>query len=116
MWLFCRLGFFSAVKDMGSDKLMIRARCVDDLRALQQAHLTAKHQIVLTPDRDYPARIYVAKREWARIVKSLADELDYTNFKSSVGVDKGLERARTYHKVWATLQADLDDRRRRRVG
>ena len=116
MWIFCSLGFFSVVRDTETESLMVRARCIDDLVALRAKYLSAKHLIVRTPDRDYPARIFVSDRDWARIAKSMAGSIDYTNFKSSVVHDKGIERARTYHKVWATLQTDLDDRRRRRVG
>jgi len=96
MWLFTKYGFFSCVcahQDYAAksgkvlpdkDKIMIRARSWDHLDQLTFRFKSLRDcEIVTTEDTDYRYRIIVSKRIFEKIVKKLAAEIDYDNFKNA---------------------------------
>lgn len=102
MWLITEIGFFSAVKDRDSGRMMIRARCRSDLEALCKNYL-GYHPIQTTADSDYRHRLWVAPEIWARAVENMAMAIDYDNFKNRVVETQGAERAAIYLEVWHDL-------------
>jgi len=108
MWLMTDIGFYSAVEHRDDDTLvMVRARARADLERLIELleRDTAPEIIEGIKGADYPARIVLAKAEWAKVVERLAWDIDYDNFKNAVGQRCGYERAGTYSAVWGRLLA-----------
>lgn len=113
MWMFSKIGFFSAVAAMKNNKtdpsrVVVRARSVDHLKALKKEFPAIGKMKIETEGRhpsgfprDYPARIVMPKDVWSDIVGVLAEEIDYTNFKNSIDEDK-------YHdammRVWSVMR------------
>ena len=95
MWIFTKYGFFSAVcarrgfaelgQPVDPDRVMVRSRSRNHLERLQKRFTSLKSkQIESFPGSDYPFRIFIDKRAWATLMKQLAEEMDYDNFKSEV--------------------------------
>ena len=102
MWLITEIGFFSAVKDRDSGKIMVRSRAISDLESLCKNYL-GFHPIQTTNDSDYRHRLWVAPEIWARAVENIAMDIDYDNFKDRVVETQGTERAAIYLEVWHDL-------------
>lgn len=102
MWLITEIGFFSAVKDRDSGKIMVRSRAISDLESLCKNYL-GFHPIQTTNDSDYRHRLWVAPEIWARAVENIAMDIDYDNFKDRVVETQGTERAAIYLEVWQDL-------------
>ena len=103
MWLFCKHGFFSAVRHVDKpDTIHLRARFRGDLERLFAAHGVAA-TVVETPANDYRFRADVPKVDWARIAAAEADGIDYSNFKNAV--HDGTARDGAYLGVWAAMRA-----------
>lgn len=102
MWLFCKHGFFSAVKHLDKgNRILVRARFSGDLEKLCKAHgVNAK--IIKTPDADYLFRMEFDKADWARIVREEAESIDYGNFKNAV--HDGTSRDSAYMDTWFALR------------
>lgn len=111
MWLFCELGFFSAVEHGDHpDAVVVRARVRRDLEALRD-RLLPDLDIEDTPERDYAHRAVVGRDEWSFAVCRIAEELDYRNFKAAVAERQGAERAARYAEVWRVmLRVQRDER------
>lgn len=117
MWIFTRIGFFSAVcarKGDGKlsnppdpDRLMIRARHKAHLDALLQRFpdLLKGIEIRESKNTDYRCRIFVAKETWARIMYALTLDTDYDNFKSATAKaqPKGHDYTQALHSVWSNM-------------
>lgn len=117
MWLFTRLGFFSAVcarKDNGKSReidpesIMVRARVKDHLLALKARFpKLLRGKIQTDTGTDYKYRIIVPKPIWNEVVATLSDDVDYGNFKGAV-------RDNEYHdalmRVWHVMnRMQLDE-------
>ena len=109
MWIFCKHGFFSAVKDRDhAGNLLVRARFPGDLERLIDSYFEAgmakalKKQIRETPTADYAYRISLSQPEFASIVASVASEIDYDNFKDSVHGERIRDGA--YIRCWFALR------------
>ncbi len=101
MWIFCKSGFFSAVKHFDKpDTVHVRARFKGDLERLCKAH-GIKPQIDITPDNDYKYRMDFHKDAWSAICDQEANNIDYTNFKNAV--HDGTIRDQAYLRVWAAM-------------
>jgi hypothetical protein len=62
-------------------------------------------QIETFPGSDYPFRIFVEKPVWSSVMKELADELDYDNFKSAVAKEpNSSDYEECLHDVWAIMR------------
>ena len=96
MWLYTRAGFFSVVRvhpalemakeyDTGEDYLMIRARVERHLEYLYEANPDLiSGSIVVTPNADYPYRVFIAAEAWKKLAARLAEEINYPNFKGEI--------------------------------
>ena len=100
MWVFTVDGFFSAVEAKGGG-LMIRARFRSDLEHLIKRGMADK--IVDTPQADYPFRVIVTKKAWAKYMADSAMAIDYPNFKGKALARASWDRSERYHRVWADM-------------
>ena len=85
MWLFTNTGFVSAVSN-GKD-LMV----------------SAKTEILTSPQNDYPYRVIVTHEFFARWVSHMATNITYKNFKSEVAATRGYDFAHPLMKVWSAM-------------
>lgn len=99
MWVFSKVGFYSAVRTRDGKGIVVRARLREHLVALVEL-LDRKPRIAMTTDSDYRYRIVVDDVEWAGTVSQLALDIDYDNFKESVPQGP-YEQA--LHAVWQTM-------------
>ena len=98
MWLFTKLGFFSIVQkptDKSDDMVTIRSRVREDLEALRTHYLASLGPTTQEGGSDYPYRARVKRAHFALALASLANDIDYSNFKSAVAQSQGRERARS---------------------
>ena len=108
MWIFCKLGFFSAVEHRERpDNLLIRARFKGDLerlyKAMDQISRSECGPIQETPDADYRYRMECPKIWFSEVLREQAEEIDYDNFKNAV--HEGTVRDGAYMDVWRALWA-----------
>jgi hypothetical protein len=113
MWIFSRYGFFSiacARKADGSvdpETVMVRARRKAHLAALQKRFAElAGAEVVTLEQRDYRYRIIVPKEFWARVMAALAEEQEWSNFKSEAARFQGAagaEYVEALHQVWEVM-------------
>lgn len=103
MWLFCKSGFFSAVRHATVPQTIhLRARFAGDLERLCARHGIAPAGIEETPDGDYRFRMNLGREVWRRVVAKEAMDIDYTNFKAAV--HDGTARDWAYFSAWAALR------------
>lgn len=102
VWLLIPEGFFSIVQKDGEKDLCIRARVLADLEQLRDRYLPTMSDPLETPGGDYRFRAWIGHSEFASALALMAEEVNYSNFKSEVArVDP--ERARVYGRVWGVL-------------
>ena len=94
--------------------MMLRARQREHLEALQ-ARFPAEigeAEILAGVGTDYPFRIFIDKAVWTAVSASLAEEIDYRNFKDEVHSWQGATPyLRSLSKVWSTMW-DLENDQR----
>lgn len=117
MWIFTRIGFFSAVRadparidGLPTDEpyVMVRARVREDLVNLialwhECYEGEGEPEILAWKNRDYPYRVIIPQEEWVLLTASLAEDIDYGNFKGEVKKAQGYERSSLYMGVWSTM-------------
>lgn len=124
MWLFTKIGFFSAtVADFESSSykdlprpvdwetepyVMVRARVKNDLVRLNEFVGGVEAEIFHLPGHDYPYRTLFEKREWVEVVTMLVEDVNYSNFKNAVtaaspSVEEGTARHDLYMHVWSLM-------------
>lgn len=118
MWLFTREGFFSVVcarqgdgkrgRPIDPKRVMVRARVRAHLEALQARfpELLGGCEIREFPGADYAWRLFVPKSVWAEVVRRLAEDIDYDNFKAATARRQGPEGTayvEALHVVWRTM-------------
>ena len=106
MWIFTKYGFFSATCVKEDDKtIQVRGRVEDHLRNLKVRFPELTGEIIVGEGTDYLFRIYVPKEIWAKVIAELANEVDYSNFKSEVGKNFGYkdEYSHSLMTVWSTM-------------
>lgn len=113
MWLFTRYGFYSIACARSPDgtldpgTVMVRARRVAHLKNLQKRFPTlASEEIVTLAHRDYRYRVIAAKEVWVAVVAELAQEQEWSNFKSEAArFQGGAESAYVHalHEVWGIM-------------
>ena len=83
---------------------MVRARDRDHLSNLQQ-QVPAVSKKVIRADygTDYPFRIIINKAEWTEVFTSLADDINYGNFKDEAHAMGDREYDEALHSVWARM-------------
>jgi hypothetical protein len=101
MWLITTRGFYSAVAkpEDGDEFVTVRARSEHDIRNLADL---IDAQPLRDEGTDYRWRIRCRKSEWARALGVMADEIDYSNFKSQIA-SADPERAHVLSRVWKVL-------------
>jgi hypothetical protein len=116
MWIFTKYGFFSIVcaregfgepgQQVDPQRVIVRSRSREQLERLKNRFSElAALPIVSFPGADYPVRLFVEKTVWANIVRELADEMDYDNFKRMVmAAGKDLKYQRALHEVWEIMR------------
>ncbi len=106
MWLITPTGFFSIVEkstDQKKDTLTIRARVRSDLVGLKQTVCPSLGRIRESGDTDYRFRATARREDVARALAQMVEVLGYSNFKSEVAIQQGIDRAHLYHDVWNVL-------------
>ena len=103
MWLMTNFGFFSIVKKEGEEHLTVRARVKQDLLNLKERYLPSIGAIEESAYADYRYRVRVPREAFAEVLKDIALDIDYPNFKNSVAKKQGKARARVYDDVWHRL-------------
>jgi len=107
MWLFCKQGFYSAVQHRDNPEIiLLRARFDGDLECLLEHCGCENYKVFIkeTPDADYRFRVELPRAMWGDIVKQVADEIDYDNFKNSVHEGQGSARDAAYMGCWWELR------------
>lgn len=108
MWIFMSSAFLSIVIDKQSadGNLLVRARRRGDIgKVFPMAKVTQ------SPTTDYRYRASVPRQEVARAIGDEVSMISYSNFKDSVP-KKEHERHAAYLRVWATMEAFQEPRRR----
>lgn len=102
MWLITQHGFYSIVRK-GPDDFHVRARVRADLAELRE--LTAlQAEIEEWPQADYRYRLRVNRDDYRLITRTLAETVDYPNFKERVGERESQRPKRhAYFRIWETL-------------
>jgi hypothetical protein len=105
MWIFTSVGFFSVVEHKDSPSMvLVRARVKADADALS---LFAKRlafpavKWTVTPSNDYRYRTSMDRNTWAEMLRRVALEIDYTNFKNAV--HEGGPRDSAYMACWSAM-------------
>src|SRR5688500_536584 len=102
MWVMTERGFFSAVQDREvPTRLLIRARCEEDIRNLKD--LLPDSEPWRLERSDYEWRLSCTVAEWAGALANMALDIDYPNFKSAIKERQGKRRADIYMRVWSAL-------------
>lgn len=97
MWIFLNDSFVSVVAHKRNEQLLlVRARIKGDLETL----LGENTKVFSTPDNDYRFRAIVSKKQFAQVMKSRIENIDYKNFKDSVESD---QRHNVYLGVWTVM-------------
>lgn len=102
MWI-CLNDAFISVVSKGEDKSQL---CV---RARRRSHLQVLFpdaEIIEGAGTDYAYRIFVDRKEVARVIGRRLADISYDNFKDSVG---NYDLKRAYGKVWMIMSELQDD-------
>jgi hypothetical protein len=101
MWIFTNNAFFSIVKHRTEPSMvMVRARVKGDLEKVFGTDVDVSE----TTDSDYRFRITAPQQLVAELVKNQIEEIDYANFKNSIGSQDHL-RQRYYANVWSIMDS-----------
>ena len=107
MWIASKFGFFSIVRK-GEEQFHVRARVRTDLEnLLVAADLDEKiHQSDLS---DYKYRLVVGQDAVRKITLSMAEALDYPNFKNQIAETSSQERKLgAYHQIWEIMYGEQE--------
>ncbi len=87
MWLLTIFGLYSVVEVASKPgKVKVRARAKADILALIDRlpdPLGGSVEVVHTPTRDYPWRIFLEKNVWADLLRDLGRGIAYRNYKTA---------------------------------
>lgn len=105
MWIMTTRGFYSVVEHREDpDKVMVRARCKEDIDALSK--LIPSAELFELSTSDYAWRVVVSRDQWIDALTEMSHQVDYDNFKNAV---ESVKHHDAYMNVWADLLV-LDDR------
>lgn len=110
MWLCTQHGFYSIVRK-NEREVHIRARCKEDLENLRRictgvVGTAASWNIHRTEPADYLWRIVIPPSMLPDVLFTLAEQLDYSNFK---GVVAALPDQRAKLGIYTAFHHDLED-------
>ena len=109
MWVFTSTGFVSAVRKTDRpDVYTVRSR---DRKSLEPLAQMAKVAIALSPNGDYPYRVFVAPAVFTEWVANQAGKIDYSNFKNQVSKSRGYEYTAALNDVWVAMLKTEDQSR-----
>jgi hypothetical protein len=113
MWIASKFGWFSCVcgkakKGKGPDLsvIMVRARARTHLEQLMQEYPTPFKGVELreSPTADYRFRVVIPHSTFVGLVAMIAQDVDYTNFKSEVAAREGTSLyEQALHRIWAVM-------------
>ena len=103
MWVQTVFGFFSVVRKRGEPHLTIRARARRDLERLRDEHLPSLGEIRVGAGTDYRYRAEASHEAFGEALRSIAEGIDYHNFKDAVGARLGRARHDVYLDAWRVL-------------
>ena len=102
MWIASKFGFFSIVRK-NPGECHVRARIREDLENLIAAS-EIEAEISTREESDYRHRVIVEENVVEKIMATLAETLDYDNFKSMImRTPSQSEKASTYADIWAMM-------------
>lgn len=110
MWLCTKLGFYSIVRK-APDEFHVRARCERDLVNLRKAvekrlhKPAARWKIHRSEPADYRFRIVISAVSLQGVMQTLAQELDYSNFK---GIISATEDQREKLPIYSDFHHDME--------
>ena len=126
MWVFYTGGMVSVVlarvgngKSAKADpsRVMVRGRMKSHLQNLKDRFpaILGGAEILESQNSDYRWRMIIPKTQWVGVATSLAESLDYTNYKNAAhSVDNGGAFYKALGKVWGIMlglqRSTLDDR------
>lgn len=107
MWIFTKIGFFSAVASKSEkDVVVVRARDKRHLIRLKDFIASPELEVLETFGTDYPCRIVMPKSLWVATVRRLAEAIDYTNFKDVIFFsERQTKYEEALHKVWSVMRS-----------
>lgn len=111
MWLCTKLGFYSIVEKLPGE-FHVRARCKGDLENLKAAvakrvdKKLVRWKIHRTEPADYRYRIVIGSEALKGIMVTLAEELDYSNFKGVIALtDDQRDKLGIYTRFHGEMEA-----------
>jgi hypothetical protein len=109
MWIFSVQGFVSVVADWKDpSRVFVRGRSRKDVEAFGRRLGVS---VIDTPSADYPFRVVVCKKKFAKLLAEMAEAIDYPNFKDEVLGTQGPARESLYHQVWSVMRRGLEKER-----
>lgn len=97
MWLFTKHGYYAIVRDnKNEDIYWLRGRLEADLTNVLELIDIENPEITYKDYADYKYRIKLTKKEFIDFMLNIADNLDYSNFKSMMD-----NNANQRHKIFA---------------
>ena len=108
MWIASKFGFFSIVRK-NPGECHVRARMREDLKNLIAAS-RIDAEISTREESDYRYRVIVEESVVEKIMATLAETLDYDNFKSMImRTPSQSDKASTYGEIWAMMYSYQSD-------
>jgi hypothetical protein len=81
---------------------MVRCRKLPHVKELARL-VDQQRAVITTRDSDYPYRFIVTRRELCSLMVTLANSVDYTNYKDHMAKGHPAGFMRVLHEVWALL-------------
>lgn len=114
MWVFSKIGFYSiacanrpGTNEIDPNMVMVRARIKKHLQNLRDRFPSlAGVEILVWPGRDYGYRLIIPKAVWVDVLKELAEEQTWNNFKNEAAKNHGRTGAnytRALHEIWRVM-------------
>ncbi len=111
MWVFLNKAFLSIVQDRNNDeRLLVRGRLEGDIESVFEFA-----DVEETPDADYRFRAFVPKDVVALALYAAVLNIDYPNFKGSIG-RRDNDRHAAYMRVWSEMRRTQEDCARKHLG
>ena len=107
MWIASKFGFYSIVcKD--EDQFHVRARLIGDLQNLLAA-TGLDEEIHQSDYSDYKYRLVVGHDAVRKITSTLAETLDYPNFKNKIAeTSSQATKLDAYHEIWEVMYSEQE--------
>lgn len=93
MWICMNDGFVSIVESSDPERLLVRARRLDDL----ENFVGSGKKILVDAGTDYKYRTTMSREEVTEVLSRRILNIDYTNFKGST---KSIGLYNLYVKIW----------------